>query len=191
MNHLLNYELYEYNKNMGSVLYHFMDDASLAHTIKTGGIRARNNDLQDIFPGNYAISLTRKYNFQWSHIRFNFNTKSLAENFKLVPVHFHNNAYGGFDFRDLAHPKYAEYDQDFSDKDFNNQFETRLILKRSHTLPLKKSLLSIDICTSENTADKLDYHDDFTPQMQADEAAAAFNVPVNVVDSFKPCRFDS
>lgn len=189
MNNILDYRMFEYNKNnMGEVLYHFIDQFALEHMLETDSLSAGNNDLREIIKGKYALSLTRRFDFPWKSIRLAIDHRSLAHNYRIVPVHFYNagGTEDGHDYRDLSHPYNKGHQARFG-KDFRNQYEMRLITNTNSNIPLDRYLLGVDICIDDSKVlFPTRYYEDYTPEMQAEAISKSFDVPVTIVDTFKP-----
>lgn len=194
MNNILDYKMFEYNKdNMGEVLYHFVDQFALEHILETDCLVAGTNDMRGVVKGKYAISLTRRFNFPWKNIRLSIDHRKLAQNYRIVPVHFYNSgeAEPGYDVRDLSDPRNKRTNDMFG-KDFRNQYEMRLITNTAPHVPLDRYLLGVDICVDpKQVLFPAHYHEDFTPEMQAEAIKASFDVPVTIVYAFKPFPYYS
>lgn len=189
MKHLLPHPLLEYNKdNMGEVLYHFVDDFALEHILESDSLTAGVNDMRETVKGKYALSLTRRFDFEWKNIRLSLDHRKLAQNYRIVPVHFYNAGdwEEGYDHRDLSDSRNKAVIDMFG-KDFRNQFEMRLISNTDPNVPLDRYLLGVDICVdNRKVLFPAKFREDFTPEMQATAIKAAFDVPVNIVQRFNP-----
>ena len=173
---------------MGEVLYHFVDQFALEHILETDCLVAGINDMREVVKGKYALSLTRRFDFPWKNIRLAIDHRTLAQNYRIVPVHFYNagGTEDGHDYRDLSHQYNKDHAAMFG-KDFRNQYEMRLITNTDPNIPLDRYLLGVDICIdSSKVMFPTRYREDLTPEMQIEAIKASFDVPVNIVERFKP-----